>query len=174
MERKRNCMEKIKIEHIETKFNNYRDKQDRQSLIKLWDSIKKYGQLRNIVVLKVKKEEYVLIEGFNILRCLKELKEQEVWAKVVEIKQDYEALKLKVLLNDLNFPIDYVELAKTINEIRDNMPYSDKLTDLPYTKAQIDKFRHIFNFDWDDFEQTKSNFVDPNQVDLFDAINECK
>lgn len=165
-------MELIKLKFIEEKYPKYTEDTYGEVMGKLKKSIQKYGQLKNLVVYRIKKEEYVLIEGSAILQCMKELNYSEAWCKVITNKQEHDVLKLKVLLNDLVFPVDYIKLAEYINDLRDKMPFSEKLTDLPYTKAQIDKFKHIFRFDWADFEMSKKDLVDPDQISIFNILNE--
>lgn len=167
-------MELIKIEHIRIEHPKYKEHEDTAINSKLKKSIVKNGQLKNIVVHRDSKDNYLLIEGESILRIMKELGETKIWCKVLQKMDEYNMLKLKVILNDTTFPVDYVSLAEIVNKMRSLMPFSDNLNDLPYTKAQIDKFKHIFEFDWEQFEEDKKTMVDPNQMSMFDILAEVE
>lgn len=162
-------MELIKIENIRVEYQQYKEHDNLQMSAKLKRSITKFGQLKNVVVYRESKDKYVLIEGHKILETMKQLEHTEIWAAIINEKAEYQHLKLKVILNDVVFPIDYVGLAEIVNKMRSLMPYSDNLNDLPYTKAQIDKFKHIFDFNWEQFEEDKKTMLDPNQVSMFDT-----
>jgi hypothetical protein len=164
-------MELIKIDNIAITTDTYKEHSDFLMASKLKKSLIKYGQLKNIVVHREKKDEYTLVEGSAILATMKELGHQKIWCKVIT-ESEYEEIKARIILNDTLYPIDFTELAKTINHVRKIMPFSDHLNDLPYDRHQIDKFKHIFDFDWDQFEEEKKTMIDPNQISIWDVITE--
>jgi hypothetical protein len=107
---------------------------------KLVSSIKKYGQLKNIVV----DLNYNIIDGHLIYRALKQLEIEEVWIRRVETQTPY---LLYVELNLLVFDINPVQLIKYMEKssLENNC--------IPHSEKDIQGLLKLLHWDWNIYKK---------------------
>ena len=113
--------------------------------------IKKYGQFQNIVVYK-KDDLYYVIAGVEIFLACKELDYEEIDIKIIDIKDEKEAL-LFSFWDKFQFEYDSVNIADKVCSLLENYEESEITRSLPYTQSQIDIFKKLYDFDWNDYNK---------------------
>ncbi len=155
MEQKRNKIQSLLLSEIQNFNLTYKEK-DLERLMMLEASMRKYGQLRPIIVTR---SEGVLfaVEGKKILSVAKVLGWESVDAIEIEDNTAESHVLLSIVLNELQFETNYIELSKHISVIEENRNL------LPFTPIELDKLKSIADFDWN-----KLNKIDnPEQISLF-------
>lgn len=108
--------------------------------------IQNYGQLKNIVVFKVNKK-YIIIDGYILYKCMKELNYKEIYVSIIPLKTEEEALLLSLLLN-IKFDSDWIKLANVIKKLLCNYELNYLSEVLPYDKTEIEKYPLLLEYDF--------------------------
>lgn len=125
---------------------NPKDK-DTEDYKKIKQSIELKGQRLPIIV-REKGNRYEVIDGEQRYTACKELGFQEVIIYNEGKMSDDEAKELTIWYQQ-QVPFNEVMLANLITEIVSNNPNYE----LPYTPEQIEDFKNMVDFDWDEFEE---------------------
>lgn len=108
-------MEQILKKDIEIPDWSFKSK-DADAYRKLEKSIAKHGQLKSILVRRLKSGKYEVIDGKIVLEILKRNDKDYVWCEVVKDISKTDAKLLYLQLN-YDFDLDYIELAKAIKKL---------------------------------------------------------
>jgi len=149
-------IKKVKIEDISINKKNSIAFFNHFYYIKLVQFIKKFGQIQLISVCKVK-DEYELIDGYYVLKAMRELNKKEVYIN------DYG----KLSKNDKNlfiigmrgkFEKDIVKLAYKFKELQEEGNDIDNIE--PYVsfyKGEIKNFPELLEFDFKGYDKNLHN-----------------
>ena len=141
-------MERIELNKIQIKFKSIK-KFDTFKYMQLKKSIKKYGQLKPLLVL----EDLTLIDGHLLYKCLGELKYDYVDIKKIIIDNvDEFRLSYNALCFDLN-QIDFLTILKDLNINESNHIF-------PYTNEELKAYKNLLTFEWDRYKtKLSSKFI---------------
>lgn len=120
---------------------------DPAAAVKLEASVRRYGQLRPLVVRKVPKRlMYEIVDGRKLVAALEAVGAMSAWCVVA--KADDPALELACALT---FPVDYARLAYRVVELLEHAP-ADKLAAVaPWSVERLNYFKTLSQFDWKQF-----------------------
>lgn len=112
------------------------NKMNAKTMAKLKADIKRNGFVHPILVRKIKKDEWEIIDGFHRWTVLKELGYAEIPA--IEADMDDTEAKLKTLqLNYMRGSAVPIRLANLIHDLNRTMTLEDLEAALPYEKAEL-------------------------------------
>lgn len=135
---------------------------------KLVAVMKQYGQLRNITVREIYMPNggpevsdtfiaYEVLEGRNILKACREICLPFVYASNLGEVDDLTAKEISLMLNELEFQTDFVDVAVLVKEITAETNVRNAANLSMFDNREIKKFIKIFDFDWDDFNRSKQS-----------------
>lgn len=115
--------------------------------------IKKYGQIKNLIVYEQDKK-YYLLSDYYYFECLKELKIKTVSVfNVGEMDLDEATLVALGLIN--SFDLDYIQMAKQIKKIL-NTYDGEQISALTHMeKREIEVFPRLLDFDFKRYDTNK-------------------
>lgn len=138
MENKNN-IELISVDKIIDNIDKSHKFFDSDIYHKIENGIKKYGQLKNIIINK----KFEIIDGKYIFKILKELGYKNVWCLVIEKDEEYFEFIL-----DNNFKWDYIKVAKKIKKILEqNLLHEFKVLTMMH-EDEINNFSRILDYDF--------------------------
>lgn len=126
-------------------------RKDSEKFKKLRKSIKKHGQIKNIVLRKIDSENYEVIDGKLVFQILKELDKDFIWCTIYKDISNLEA-KIIYLQLDFNFEHDYINTAKAIKKLC-NKVYLIDLAKL--TNFSVNELKELLELNKFDFERYK-------------------
>lgn len=130
---------------------------------KLVNSINKFGQLKPVVIYKDR-----IIAGSKILKALESCGEEKVLVlQLVDELSESDILLATLVVNELNFDTDYLDIAFKHSQKFENMRDVQSL--LPFTKEDVEKMKIIKDFDWESFSKKGQA---EGQATLFDLPEE--
>lgn len=135
-------MERLNIEEI-VNTNICIHKKD-MSEFNLKKSVKKYGQLRPIII----NQKNEIIDGHKLYKVFKELLFKEVW--IVRIETD----KKEQIYCDLNINKSELDAVEFFKYVRDFIDIEDHC--LPFNKEELKGFIKLLTFDWTKFGKKSS------------------
>ena len=135
-------MERLNIEEI-VNTNICIHKKD-TSEFNLKKSVKKYGQLRPIII----NQKNEIIDGHKLYKVFKELLFKEVW--IVRIETD----KKEQIYCDLNINKSELDAVEFFKYVRDFIDIEDHC--LPFNKEELKGFIKLLTFDWTKFGKKSS------------------
>lgn len=156
-------MEKLDIDKIIISDTKFKD-DDFGLFEKLKNSIRQRGQIRNIVVCEIE-NKYECIEGSKIVKALKEMGSNEVYAKNMGKLSDEEKNALKIELSKDYFLTNYVEIGKALKSIVHKQDLSQLCNYIPFNLRQAKKLIQLTEFDWDEFSIKQKKLE--GQTDMF-------
>ncbi|AJC85703.1 ParB/RepB/Spo0J family partition protein [Campylobacter sp. RM16704] len=150
-----NRIEEIDIELISPNPYQPRKNFDKQALEELAGSIKEYGLIQPIVVLKKDEFSYILIAGERRFRACKFLKKDQIKAIVLNV-DDKKLRELALIENIQRENLNPIELAHSYKELLEiHNITQEKLADLIHkSRSQIANTLRLLNLN----EQTQ-NFI---------------
>lgn len=138
--------------------NNYNPKPDYKANPKLlaeFDKIKKslreHGQMDPIQVREVDGDKYEIINGYHRFLAMQEEGFKDIEVKNLGKITRGEAIAKTLTFEELKIPLDYIEVAKLLQE--PDVPFDM----LPYTQEEVDDKISLLNFDFDSLEQTPAD-----------------
>lgn len=134
---------KINIDLIFDNGNSFTEF-DYESYDKLKNNIKKNGQLKNIVVIKVKKG-YEILDGSVVFKILNELKYKEILCCVCKDVKNKDLLSLEL---NIKFKDDYVKLSKKIKNILEEEEEQKVSLTTRFKKEELRLYSKLLNFDF--------------------------
>lgn len=156
---------------------NYKTEDDKKQE-KLKENIKRNGQIENILIRELDTGYYEVVNGNHRLSVLKELKFKKVYTYNLGKINQSQAIRIAIETNETKFETDTIELAERIKEISNE--FDDLDLTLPYTEQELENFRTLSDFNWEDFEgDGKGEDFDKKititvSQDILDRWNELK
>lgn len=139
---------------------------------KLCSMIKIYGQCRSICVREYSHDSfagglrrYQVLEGRNIIKALRTASIPLALVHNVGPVDDVTAMQISLMLNELEFQTDFVEVASLVNKVVDESHIQNAVNHSMFDVREIKKFRKIFDFNWNDFHQAKKS----GKLSLFES-----
>lgn len=130
---------------------------------KLINYIKEFGQIQLIVVRSDLFDKYKIIKGHTIFDACKESGLEYVSVVNLGEVSDESAIFHYIRLSTLKQDIDTLELAYLMKPILESMQISELVKMLPFSLEQLEAFRQIFSFNWNQYNDK----VNENQKTLF-------
>jgi len=145
------------VEIDKIKPNDYNPKPDYSKSPELqfeFDKIKKslkyHGQIDPIQVREITGNvPYEIINGYHRWKGMKEMDFDKVEIKNFGKITKTEAIKIGLSMEVLKIPLDVIEVAQLIKEIKDK---EESLEGLPYAIEEIKEKIALLEFDWDQFK----------------------
>lgn len=124
----------------------YEDEEKQQ---KLYNQIKKNGQLENVIVRELKKDVYEVVNGNHRLPVFKKLNIKKVMCYNCGKITLRQAQRIAVETNETAFPADQLKLAELILNITKEFDVEDLANTMPYTQNEIESQIDMLNYEWD-------------------------
>jgi hypothetical protein len=142
--------------YIEQKFDSFVDK---------------FGAFKVIVVCERPNGYYKIIDGNKAFESYKKNNIKKVLCfNLGELSFEYE-VGYKILLNAHFERLNYISISEMISKVCSNNHESVKLSHISgLSIKEVDRYKDLINFDWDDFLNQKS--IGDNQMDIFNFIEE--
>lgn len=131
---------------------------DEKRFHKLCAMVKRFGQVRSVTVREVitgDLRRFQVLEGRNIIKAVKLTSCPLVWAQNVGVVDDTVAMELSLILNELEFQTDFVDIAEILQKIvaDHHVKYATNLS--MFDERDVVKFINIKKFDWELFHRAK-------------------
>lgn len=143
METKRYRVEQLKQNKI-FEFR-YKSEQDDYCLL---ESIKKYGQLRPILIT----QDFEIIDGNKLYNILLSLGVDSIQWKVIHTSTDLDYIKLRLELNCWSKRLDPIPLYKKLEEVKDSI----STLNIPFPKKDLLGWIEMLNWDWSIYKSDKT------------------
>lgn len=137
---------------------------------KLKNNIKKEGIRYPILVNKVDKNDYVVIDGAHRLKASLELKNKTVPCIIFEKLSDTDCMKMNLEVNRIKGEDDLNKLSDLLSELFQDDKYevNELIEELPYSK---DFYENVFDYDkLDEFGILSENHEDEDIQDIEEDI----
>lgn len=137
---------------------------DEVILTKLYNNVRRYGQLRSVAVREVDPDPfdspdyptiYEAIEGRHIVAACRRAGMEYVVAKNFGKLSDLASQEVNLQLNDLDFRTDFVELGQMFKGIIEKFGANHAANLSMYDAQQCKKFVDLLEFDWESFDRKK-------------------
>jgi hypothetical protein len=138
---------------------NYKT-EDQEKSKKLKENIKRNGQIENIIVRELDNNKFEVVNGNHRLDVLKDLKYKKVHCYNFGKISKAQAIRIAIETNETKFESDSIALAQRIKEISKH--FNDLPVTMPYTEQEIENFKTLTDFNWDQF--------DDQDIDTFDDV----
>jgi len=165
METQKYRVEIVPVDELKPLLKNVNDYKihSTEKLIKLQNNIRKYGQLKPVILCKD-----IIVSGSKVLKASIDAGLEEVLVYILKDDLDEKARTfISLSLNELHFDTDYLKIAFQYNKIFDNA--TEAISLLPFTPHDMEKMQMIKDHDWDEFMNRGSN---TDQIDLFEVADE--
>lgn len=147
-------MELVDINIIIDKNRDIKKRNDIQEIC-LLNSIKKYGQLKPIII----NNNNEIIEGHNLFRMLKKLDIDQVYIKKIDNVNEYQLYcELNLIYNEIDAVDFFVYLRDYVN-IDNNV--------IPYSKKELTNFIKLLDFDWQEYLSSKDQEEEQDNNSFF-------
>ena len=138
-------IDKVKPNNFNPKLN-FREYPDLgKEFNRIKKSLKTYGQLDPIQVRELDDGTFELINGYHRWEAMKELGFVEIEIKNLGKISREQAIKIAISTEDTKIPLEQIEVAKLLKEIRDS---EIGLEGLPYEIEDIEAKINLLEFDW--------------------------
>lgn len=139
--------------------DNYKTKDiNTNMMIKLENNLKKYGQLRSLIVQRIDDtEKFRLIDGYQLFKAIKNVGIDEVYCFVVNKDADPDLLSLEI--NTINFDIDFVLMSKKIKRLLEKYSPEEIEYSSGYIKEEIIQFPRVETFDFKQYDLEMHNNI---------------
>jgi len=121
-------------------------------LERLINNFQRNGQLETIVVRKLAKKQFEVVNGNHRLDAFQKLGIANVHCFVLEKASLLEAKRIAVELNETRFDTDPVILSDMITEMEKEFTLDNLVTTLPISEEDLAGLRMMQRFDWSDVE----------------------
>lgn len=163
-------MERLELNKISILDNNIKE-HDVILFEKLKTSIKKRGQLHNIVVCENENGSFDCLAGSKTVKAMRELGFNDIYAINLGLLLEIEKNVIRIEISKDYFLTDYVAIGEMLKTVLLESKINDVCSTLPFDVRQVEKMVSMTEFDWDDFNDNKQN---ENQVSMFDVIEEVE
>lgn len=167
MESTRNKLVRVKISSI-ILYDEAIKEYDLKLFEKLKRSIKKRGQLKNIVICE-SENGFECLEGSKTIMALKELDEESVVAYNLGVLSEEDKKIIRIELFRDYFLTNYVFIGKLLKEISETVKLDDVCNTIPFDIRQAKHLINMHNFDWDGFSQNKQLEGQSSLFDVFES-----
>jgi len=133
-------------------------------------SISAYGLRQAIVVREIGPDKYEIIDGAHRWLACKELGYKNVIINNQGQVSDQEAKKLTINFQDVRVPFNQLELAGLIKELSETEENLHSI--LPYNEEEIEEYKKLLEFSWDDYVDFLIEFEQSKPVLTFRATSE--
>lgn len=164
-------MELIPINLIKPCISSEIHEFDEKLFHKLKISVKTFGQIKNLVVIKESEESYICLEGRKILRAMQENNEgsneliESAWVKVIPGQFSEIQALFSILLNENLFLVDYIKIAEKLRSLQEIWSVEQLSSVIPFDRRKIRDLIKMLDFDWKEFA---AKGTDLNQQSLFE------
>lgn len=114
----------------------------------LRESVKKYGQLRPIIIT----QNNEIIDGNKLYNYLLEIKSNNIETKIIQIDNEQDYIKLRLELNCWTKQLDPIPLYKKLKEIVDLIPFLN----IPFSKKDLLGWVEMLSWDWNIYKSSKT------------------
>lgn len=135
---------------------------DETTYLKLKNNLKKNGQLKNLVVVKIG-EEYHLLDGYYVYNVMKDLKIEQAYCSVINDIKEEDALLISLELN-ITFRNDIIRIAKRIKDLLVNHSATDISPTTDFYEVEIQNYPNILTYDFKKYDANLHNnlFMESN------------
>lgn len=142
--------QEVEIKNIIKAEWNYKE-DDHEKAEKLLNNIQENGQLENIIVRELGDGRLECVNGNHRLDVFKELGYEKVIVCNLGSISLKKAQKIAIQTNETKFENNSLKLAETISNITEEFSIEEMVSTMPYTQEDIDNFRSIADFDFNDY-----------------------
>ena len=142
MERKGYSMELKQKQIFEFRYKSEQDD------FCLRDSVKKYGQLRPIIIT----QDNEIIDGNKLYNYLLEIKSNNIETKIIQVDNEQDYIKLRLELNCWSKQLDPIPLYKKLKEIVNLIPSLN----IPFSKKDLLGWVEMLSWDWNIYKSSKT------------------
>ena len=137
---------------------DYRESEDLSfEFDKIKISLKYHGQIDPLQVREVEGDiPYELVNGYHRWLGMKEQGFKKAEIKTFGKITKTEAVKIALSMEELKIPLDVIEVAQLIKEIKDK---EESLEGLPYLEKEIQEKIELLEFDWDVFKKDPGELI---------------
>lgn len=151
--------EPLTVAHTAVRPNRYNyNKQNPATFNKLVESMRTFGFTLPIIVRRLGKGRWEIIDGEHRWRAAKELAMTEV--RIIDLGEvsDERAKQLTIILNELGGSPDQVRLADLLRDINTDVSFDELLKVMPYSEKELDALIGSVDFSFDSLsdEDTRS------------------
>lgn len=114
----------------------------------LRDSVKKYGQLRPIIIT----QDNEIIDGNKLYNYLLEIKSNNIETKIIQVDNEQDYIKLRLELNCWSKQLDPIPLYKKLKEIVNLIPSLN----IPFSKKDLLGWVEMLSWDWNIYKSSKT------------------
>lgn len=143
---------------------------DMETQHKLTSSVRRYGQLRAVVVRRVG-DMFVVVDGRKVLQALKECGEPNVMVCDLGDVSWKDAMMVALALK-MGFVADYAAFAATVSRLLDDGTSDVAIASCsPFSAERVRYFWALMNFDWSRFKaaqkaQHEMDWASPDDIGL--------
>lgn len=143
---------------------------DAEKQLKLTENIRRNGQLETIIVRDFPGGFYEVVNGNHRLDSFKECKIKIVLTRYLGKVSQEEAVRKAIETNEFRFDTDTVKLAQRIKEISNEFSITDLAITMPYTETEIENYKNLTSFNWDQYKDNGSSGSSNDTNDDFKTI----
>jgi len=154
---------KLQVSQLRKAKWNYKT-EDKRLLRSLVENIRRNGQIENLIVRDVGKDEYEVVNGNHRLDALLEIGEKEVTCFNLGTISESEAKRVAVETNETKFEADPVMLATLMAELAGEYGSDDLAKTMPYSPADISRLVQLTSFNWTEFGAGEALATQPPEV----------
>jgi len=114
----------------------------------LQESVKKYGQLRPIIIT----QDNEIIDGNKLYNYLLEIKSNNIETKIIQVINEQDYIKLRLELNCWTKQLDPIPLYKKLKEIVNLIPSLN----IPFSKKDLLGWIEMLSWDWNIYKSSKT------------------
>lgn len=122
---------------------------------KLKNNLKRNGQIENILIRELKTGFYEVVNGNHRYVALKDLEWKSVICFNLGEISDSKAKRIAIETNETKFSADPLKLAALIADILQDFPVEDISSTMPYSEEEIENFKNVSDFNWEDHNPPK-------------------
>jgi hypothetical protein len=160
-------MERIEINKILCSTAPIKE-EDTQLFAKLKKSLQARGQLKNIVVCEIEDGMFECLEGSKIVKALKEMQEETVFALNLGNLSDFEKNLIRIEVSRDYFLTNYVQIGLYLKRLAEEVRVDELCNTLPFTMRQCHHLMNMSEFDWEQFNLSKQTEGQTSIFDIFD------
>jgi len=127
---------------------------------KLKANIKRNGQVENILIRELDTGFFEVVNGNHRLDVFKDLGLKKVMCYNLGSISEQQAMRIAIETNETRFESDSIILGERIKELTKEFELEDLVSTLPYTEKEIENFKTLTDFDWEQYAD--------KEIDTFD------
>ncbi len=131
----------------------------------LESNFRKNGQIENIIVREIKGGKYEVVNGNHRLEVAKKIHMDSLMCFNLGKITLSEAKRIAIETNETKFTSDEFQLARRIEEIREDFQLDDLSETMTFEIADFERFDKMLNFDETDFKEPSGASSTQEQTD---------